>query len=115
MEAQLASARANSGKTGFEVIGGPFVDAGLGCGDALRIGLVRGFSGRGSLAVLSDGGRERRLLLLVELLEAGALLFPVPRLAPLDREQDAETERDRKPGNALRPQQAEDGRDHGCA
>ena len=83
-EVQLVSASASSGNTGFEIIGSPFVDGLLCCGDPLRTGLVGGACLIGGCACVGDGYRECGLFLLIESLEALTLLLPMNRFELLD-------------------------------
>lgn len=78
MDAQPISANASSGKAGFQVILGPFVDRALLGGDAIGSLAVGGAGSSGGRTDVRDGGCECSLLLAVELLEVTALRLPTP-------------------------------------
>src|SRR5690242_19658451 len=106
LAAHAPSKSASGGKARFIIMFGPFVDDALLRGDPGDVGLVGGVCGVGRGAVTGEGGSERRLFLIVKLLEPAALRLPMAGLAFLDEEQDAERERDHDPRHALRTEEA---------
>jgi hypothetical protein len=72
LAAQALSKRASGSKARFVIIRGPFADGVLLGSDAREIGLVGGARRLGGGAVIGDRARKGRLLLAIELLEAGA-------------------------------------------
>jgi hypothetical protein len=107
-EAQAVSSSASSGKAGFIFIGSPFVDRPLLGGDSVGVCLVGGPGLLGGGAVIGDGAGERSLFLMVELLEARALLLLVASLAFLNDEQQSEGEADGDPSDTLHIEEAQD-------
>jgi hypothetical protein len=81
---QAASTTASIGDTGFKVIVGPFTDVLLFAPDALGGRAVLRSSGLGRCPVIGDCGRERPLLIAIEVLELCAPTAPTAGLAILD-------------------------------
>lgn len=97
MDAQPISANASSGKAGFKVILGRFVDRALLGDDAIGSLAVGGAGSSGGRTDVRDGGRGYSLLLAVELLEVAALRLPMAGLGPLKNQQKREASRDGDP------------------